>query len=735
MKRAATAVCYLLLLASAAHAYVSESFPIASPRFGPASSEPTDAPLVAASRTGYLVVWDRGRRATRVSKEGDVLDPAGINLGTAPSGLTAVASDGTDYLGVVISAARVARCVRISAASGEVTQLPTFSVPEISELSLLWNGDFYLFWFSVGGYEGSPRRLSGPRLTQAMLLDRDGLPRGVRPATIGTARVLPAVAARGRDFLFAFADERSNVLIREEEILRGSVEPLIPWHLGTGDSRPAIASSGDGFLRANRLVVAPWAPARLRVQLLDAAGSAVGDSIDVASEVRSDPFYFPDFGPPFQVTWTGTHYLVTWSASRPDSHVAGVRFSREGVRLDDEPIALEKESRGYAVASVGDGTSLIARSDGQIFVDRVDEAGGTRYGSNDAVASLSDVNRAVPVGVWRRNDVLLAWGESDGLSGRLVIGRITRDGRTPDGAGLVVRDRAGSPAIDGDGTNVLIASSEGLDLALVFVDESMNVVTWTVQPGSRTEPVVKWTGSEYLVLWRTLKGSILAIRVDANGRRVDTDPIEIVPEGGAADQRFVVSADDDGYLVGWTLPCVVYVRRFTKSLAPAGPVTTAMTSQCGPRPWYEGFHPLYMATDGDDHLLVWDAYHAQAISPPPFPLNDANLRAVLVSRDGTSIRPPGGFIFGWGRVSWLSVQSGRYLVNTGGPVRSVNHSGEIGPGVDLYPFINEDKGTYGPISINKGGPADLVVYASFADDPRGVVVARFVVPRARAVTR
>jgi hypothetical protein len=99
MRRALFAVLPLITTVSAFAIVSGPEIPISDLVTGPRPGV-RYGPRVATNGTDYVIVWDEVAelRATRVDRDGRVVDPSGIRVATGSGHVFAVASDGRDYV-------------------------------------------------------------------------------------------------------------------------------------------------------------------------------------------------------------------------------------------------------------------------------------------------------------------------------------------------------------------------------------------------------------------------------------------------------------------------------------------------------------------------------------------------------------------------------------------------------------------------------------------------------------
>ena len=276
-------------------------------------------PAIAFNGTNYLVVWEDYRAGlnsdiygVRVSQSGAVLDPAGIAVSTAPGNQNwpAVASDGTNYL-------------------------------------VVW----------MDSRSGIYPHIYGTRITQGgTVLD----PNGIAICTAANDQNFPAVAFAGTNYLVAWQDYRSGSSydIYGARVSQGGavLDPAgIAICTAASDQwSPAMASNG-----ASCLVV--WQDHRsgssydIYGARVGADGSVLdqnGIAISTAASWQMSP----------AATSDGTDYLVVWQDARISSwDIYGARVTQGGSVLDPDGIAISIAANiQQNPATAFDGTNYLA---------------------------------------------------------------------------------------------------------------------------------------------------------------------------------------------------------------------------------------------------------------------------------------------------------------------------------------------------------------------------------------
>lgn len=694
----------LFLVAASAFAQLPlGEFPIAEDRGGVAPTP--EKVLIAASREQFLVAWrdDRvgGRlRASRVLPGGEIRDPDGFFIDSQPratpsASIEAVASDGANFLVVSREGAGVVRLHRVTP-DGVATRLPAPNV--IAErVSIAWTGKAYALFFRDAYFVGT-----GRTHIQVVMIDAEGLVIGKPLVAVESIQGFSgfAAASSGSGVVLAWT-EISDATVRVrlfgiDALLAGEIEttPAAPRSSADGGATVvSLASDGNGYLLA-------WASeSGYRARPLDSGGQPSGPAVVLGATTGA------------LLTWDGSRYR-TPAAGRP----ALVLLGRDGAETGEIKLA-PSGTNSIVACAVAQGRTLIAWG-GLLTI----EIGGVR-------TELSRTNpvRSRPTAVWAGDHYRAAWVETTDIR-CVVTGRLSRDGRPLDGAGIPVgcthSANYASPilATDGRGSAVVIwydgfryhLASIGADGSVIAEREYAHANTLYL-PLWPSDPVIRWNGTSYLAAfaWRIEDRYVIAgVRIRADGTFVDAEPHPLV------DTQFVPHA------IGWNAPEYeialvagenLWSSRATAELFPIGSPLKLATLTIDP-----AGAVAHVGASNGGLLVVW-----------PQGAIARTLRGLRISRDGLLLDPLGGFEIGPSSGSATAVvgNGDGWIVIRGHDVWTVARDGRVSAKAS-YDFVPKDE----PMTVVHGGPAPLVLYHRPArggetSDP---LVARFAVPRQRA---
>ena len=396
---------------------------------GPATPAPDDQydPAVVFNGVNYLVAWTDQRAparsvaprfvpqpppppppphvdiyGTRVDAGGNVLDPAGIVISTAPQwqATPALGYNGTSSLAAWMDARQGQGLVYGSrvAASGEV--LDGDGIPigvtrqSASSDTIASDGTNYLVtWQALGG--NSINIYAARVSSTGTVLD----PAGIPISTAANGQLYPAAAFDGTNYFIAWSDYRSGTTL---DLYGSRVSPDgtvldtsgIPISTAAGDQYlPSMAFDGTNYL-----VV--WAT-------FDGVGNSTvyGARVSPSGTVL-DPDGIPISSPSASyssVAFDGTNYLVVWqdvNAGHSDIH--GSRVSPDGTVLDTEaiPISAGSGDQQSPTVAFNGATYLVAWDDNRsggldIYGSRVTPT-GTVLDSDGILLSTADPHPPPP---------------------------------------------------------------------------------------------------------------------------------------------------------------------------------------------------------------------------------------------------------------------------------------------------------------------------------------------------
>ncbi len=540
-------------------------------------------PAVASNGRDWLVTWNDPRHVsnsdiygTRVTAAGEVLDPSGLRLSSAPDFdlHPSVASDGTDYLvvwnksppsagnGTVVG-------VRVSAA-GQVLEDSRLTLParvgSQHGPSAAFNGTHYLVVWMDSRNSVSPD-IYGSRVTAAgAVVDTAGLPL----STAANGEVDPVVTSSGGEWFVVWEDVANEWNLYGTRVSgTGEVRDTARIEVSTAPGMqyaPAVATNGTSYL-----VV--WADKRPGQEHQDIYGRLVTRegqlhqeaclslaSLGTVSAHQDSP----------AVASNGKEWLVVWADSRNGNQdIYGARVTGSGEVLDAAGLAIG--------AGQGEQTTPAVASNGKEWLVVWSEARGDTLGISgarvtgtgrvlEALALTSGAEaRLRPAVASNGQDWLVVWTDGrNEAAGDIYGARVSGAGLVLDGAGLAlaraerVQDFA---SVAASGSDYLVvwedARGGGQDVygtrvtaAGEVLDASGRVLSAAAH--AESAPAVASNGRGWLVVWADASGDgdIRGARVSSTGEVLDATGLALSAATGLQSAPRVAS-NGVGYLVVW----------------------------------------------------------------------------------------------------------------------------------------------------------------------------------------
>lgn len=532
-----------MVLFLAAFAAAAAEVPFTAPVYGPAPANQLDA-AVASDGSDYLVVWTDQRSvpneayATRVTRDGVVLDPTGIRIPAKNVYDAQVVWTGTSYLVVWqepmgrLASARINR-------EGRLVQEPRTLLEDAQLPRVIQAGDVTV----IGHLSGT----TFPPAPRAAFLDESG--NVIARVTLGPAGVhvgAARVAWNGSQLIGVWINgglTSSAIVVQGVRFDRSGPLETPRTLLGAGyNADPAIASDGRDFA----LLTRDYDTSAHRATRI-AADLTPGETFTLPSEIAANA----------TLLWAGTEYVAVGEY--------GVNVSAQRLDRDARPVGtiqtVESTSSPLAPASaaVANGSEVfVAWTESEDLLrpfESLDIYGailGAPALQRRATALLSVAARrqSNPLVAAGPSNLLTVWNESDGVYAR----RTGFDGNPLDEAPL----RLGPPAQSAvvfNGTDFVVASVESVPQQIV-TRRIPAVGTLAATVGSIL-PLTAYVGSialatdagETLLVWNTAE-HVLASRVTADGLLRDAVPLAIA--AGILGEVAAAGSDGGGFLVTWT---------------------------------------------------------------------------------------------------------------------------------------------------------------------------------------
>ncbi|HEX6177517.1 MAG TPA: hypothetical protein VF057_04105, partial [Thermoanaerobaculia bacterium] len=468
-------------------------------------------PLIASDGRDFLAVWLDERLsysiyATRLSRDGDVLDPLGIRLPVSIGGIKDLLWTGSNYL-LVSERTDLVRVGR----DGRVLGTPTRLAAEATTIgSAASNGTVTLVGYRVTEAAGAPS-------VRAAVLDRDGaVIRTLELPAEGRLFEAPLFAWNGESFIAVWTTWGPRNETRVDAIrisADGSLleETAVPLTTGYVQN---IASDGAGFAILIR------GPARQGLVHVS------GDLRMVSDVDRMD---IPN-GAESALAWNGSEYIVTWADYRGMLRAVTVDGQRTLRSFDiaeastGRNVRVDVAANGDSAFVVWDDIGLLGdvfnRYTSDVFLAAITNAvPGPRM-----LLSVSAAQQSWPSIASDGVGAVAVWLESSGV----YLSRISADGTYLDGRGLRLSDsvNALAPVVTFDGHAYIVAWTE---LASGLASSTRIRTAVVRSDGSITsgQDILGAVGGalaggdhQSLLVFHDPDGSIAAARLDTNARVV-----------------------------------------------------------------------------------------------------------------------------------------------------------------------------------------------------------------------
>lgn len=641
-----------LLCAALAFSAMAEEIPV-SPHSGQGAAprDQYDA-VVASNGDQYFVVWSDRRAdvrqtyATRVSRDGMVLDPNGFRV--ASGGLHGswsrldVIWGGNSWF-VFSNVCGSIRLVRV-ATDGTVLDSRPHNYSwgaNCPDLSLASDGRHIVMGF-VRGYEPQAE-------AHAVFLDSDAKPiAGVRLSSGETGSESPMITASGSSFVAVWKDravrfDRNGII---------GINSRVSF-LGSADGHLKIASDGTDMLvvRGNQ-------------------------AFRLSADLSAEPLGTLPFSYVRSIVWDGSAYVVTGvvpTFQNNRHHHGNVNI----VRIDDDGRLLaQQEVRTQEVLTLQTTGPAVASNGQNVLVAWHDPTEALRTSSSPesdlflSVASLPELTpgprkllsvtadpQLRPETAASGSHLLTVWQEVTGIYAR----RHWRDGRA-DGPPIHLTLDATSMDVVFNGSDFIVATTEGSSVVTRQLPAAgeLRVLRESRFHGSDLGAIVLATsGGATLAAW--LDDGVQAARLAADGSMIGF-PLKIAPSSLAREaHRVAISPNDaDEFLVVWggsTRECFcspfkpsksgpLRAARVTSTLMlldpPAVEIATPVAAD-DPRanptdPRYDAAHSLKAdhpsATwNGQEWLVVWNRGVREAAGQEVQVRQE--IRGRRIARDGT----------------------------------------------------------------------------------------------------
>ncbi|MCX6842981.1 MAG: T9SS type A sorting domain-containing protein [candidate division WOR-3 bacterium] len=544
-----------------------------------------ELPAVGFDGVNYLVAWSDYRNGTdwdiyaaRVTTAGQVLDPLGIPVGTAPGDqfiFRGISSDGTNYLLVWqddrdcngyydVYGARVTR----SGAVLDTTGIPVSVEPNNQGFArAAFDGANYLITWMDDRMMREDHRIYAARMTQeGVVLDTDGI------RLTDYRSIYPDLVFDSTNYFVVWTDGRSG---EEAGIYGARVTP-------TG----VVIDSGGIQISTAESVQWPPAVSYDGARLLVTWADYRGESADpYGARVTIDGTVLDPNGILLAYGWTsptqqspaaafdGTNYLAVWQDDRNETpDIYATRVTSQGVILDPQGILVGTGFQGqFSPAVAFDGTNFLvvwsawSWTDCDIYGARVTPAGVVLdpYGIPIAASQYYETDPSL---AFDGANYLVVWEHEDMENQKCDVygARVTPQGAVLQELAIAADSSQFIPTVsfgaanylvtwtdDRDGDNVMDVYGARVSPAGVVLEPSgIPISTFDMD---QSNPVVAFDGTNWLVAWEDYRGDASAIygaRVGPGGVVFEPDGIPISPAD--MDQSNPAAAfDGTNWLVAW----------------------------------------------------------------------------------------------------------------------------------------------------------------------------------------
>jgi large repetitive protein len=534
-------VCVLLVAVSA----VAVEVPFTPAAHGPAAADQYRA-AVASDGTDFLVVWRDERTrpneayATRVSRDGAVLDPTGIRIPFTDPFDAQVIWTGSAYLVVWWSAEQFAIIGARVSRDGVLVDGPRVLVQDAQLPSLIRAGEHTVLGFMAGR--------SAPR-SEVSFLDAGGreVSRIAIPAGPGdngapilgwNGSQLVAVWISGSSMearygIVGMRLDQHGVIDREPRVLAGDGYNL----------QPRIASDGRDFAvvfrDANRNVHRSM---RVNADLTAAA------PVDLPLPIGDEPS---------SLLWSGTSYVVLYEHIY---EINALRLDRDakpsGTAVNlDTPYGLVAGTRAASNGS----ELLIAwaamppKDPTDLDVNGTIVSASTLSSRSKTLLSVTAPRQTDPVIASSGRNVLAVWNEAGGAYAR----RLTVDGSVADANPIRLGPASLAAEAVFNGTDYLVAMLARQSGAAVTLSTVRIPATGNLRVENRTDRGLSYNAASVamasrngttLLAWQSDQ-AIDAVRLSANGSWLDAVPLAVAR--GRVRRVAAAAGGDPAFLVTW----------------------------------------------------------------------------------------------------------------------------------------------------------------------------------------
>ena len=520
--------------------------PFTQPVYGPAASNQLSA-AVASDGTDFLVVWLDQRAvpfetyATRVTRDGVVLDRTGIRIAARDVYQRKVVWTGTTYLIVWPEGNGRVMSARISR-EGVVVQEPSLLVDDAQLPDVVRAGELTV----VGYLTGRTYPFEG----RALFLDADGnVVARVTLTAPGTNIGAPRIGFNGTDLVAVWTDGGiidNAVVVKAARFNAQGLIDATPRTIRTEGYNvdPVIASDGRDFV-----VVTRDYDTNVHRALGLTSDLTAGESFELPTVVYWNP----------SLMWAGSHYVLV---AGNGADISAMRLGRGGQLLDAATTIEQTAIAGSAPtpAAATNGSDVFVAWNAPLtansFLDGFDVYGGVFSNStfvrrSRELLSVAATRQLHALVAASDRGLLEVWNDEPyGLFAR----RTDFDGRPVDPAPL----RLGSSTVSAvafDGKDYVVAWAESFPPRIgVRRIPPAGAIDAGASSSFSTDYVssvaLASDGATTVLAWRN-DDRLLASRIGDDGSLADAVPVEIV--SGLLGSATISGSGGRGFLVTWTV--------------------------------------------------------------------------------------------------------------------------------------------------------------------------------------
>jgi hypothetical protein len=495
-------------------------------------------PAVASNGDGFLVLWIDQRSiptatfATRISRDGRILDGHGIRIASSEIGAAQVIWNGSAYVIVFHDGSRML-VMRIDE-DGRVLESPRVLVADALPGGIANSGGHV-----VVGY----RRLGEQR---ALFLTNDAqIAKDVKLGDAETATA-PSIAWNGSHFgaawLLVTGDTSPSVSVVGVRFnMNGAIGTPRLLEDAPGSLEPRIASDGTDFL----LLVRDDNFLRYRTRRISGDFATIGDANVLPEELYAYA----------TILWTGTNYVVV---AERGAKVSAIRLDRNGAPLAPAVLVENVTTIGSAPAPAAatNGGDLLVAWGSTPTTDGTDIHGamlhaGTLERTAKSLLSTSATRQFDAMAATNGRNVLTIWREPGGLFAR----RISIGGQPIDSQPLRLSVGAHAATVVAHDDDYVVAwSEEGSIVTRRIAASGPLQATGGGRIGTSSATVFRLASASMnvttLITWfETI--TIKAVRLNDDAMPIDSVPLTISTPGSI--NRLAVSSSGNEFLVVWGL--------------------------------------------------------------------------------------------------------------------------------------------------------------------------------------